>query len=134
MTLHQKSGHRIKTPSSKLAFLVSSCWKKNFIRDNAHNFFILSLVFLKLLIVSVTFFLGHPVYTGALPITVGPESAEYCYRIMPRRGRRGTDNSPGLFQANYVPIKLCFNTLIHRAFNLSHLRIVMYTSHSLVRF
>ena len=62
MTMHQKSGNRIKTPSSKLAFLVSSCWEKNFIRNNAHNFFILSLVFLKLLIVSVAFFLGHPVY------------------------------------------------------------------------
>ena len=61
MTLHQESGHRIKTPSSKLAFLMSSCWEKNFIRDNAHNFFILSLVFLKLLMVSVAFFLGHPV-------------------------------------------------------------------------
>ena len=43
MTLHQKSGHRIKTPSSKLAFLVSSCWEKNFIRDNTHNFFILAV-------------------------------------------------------------------------------------------
>ena len=29
---------------------------------SAHNFFILSLIFLKLLIVSVAFFLGHPVY------------------------------------------------------------------------
>ena len=61
MTLPQKNGHRIKTPSSKLTILVSSCWEKNFIRNNAHNFFILSLVFLKLLIVSVAFFLGHPV-------------------------------------------------------------------------
>ena len=61
MTLHQKSGHGFKTPSSKLAFVVSSCWEKNFIRDNAHKYFILSLVLLKLLIVSVAFFLGHPV-------------------------------------------------------------------------
>ena len=66
MTLHQKSGRRIKTPSSKLAFFVSSCWEKNFICDNAHKFFILSLVFLKLLIVSVAFFLGHPVYPRAV--------------------------------------------------------------------
>ena len=62
MTLPQKNGHRIQTPSSKLTMLVSSCWEKKFIRNNAHNFFILSLVFLKLLIVSVAFFLGHPVY------------------------------------------------------------------------
>ena len=62
MTLPQKNGHRIKTPTSKLMILVSSCWKKNFIRNNAHNFFILSLVFLKLLIVGVAFFLVHPVY------------------------------------------------------------------------
>ena len=41
---------------------MSSCWEKNFIRNNTHNFSILSLVFLKLLIVSVPFFLGHPVY------------------------------------------------------------------------
>ena len=62
MTLPQKNGHRIKTPSSKLTILVSSCWGKNFfIHNNAHNSFILSLVFLKLLIVSVAFFLGHPV-------------------------------------------------------------------------
>ena len=62
MALPQKNGHRIKTPSSKLTILVSSCWEKNFICNNAHNFFIPSLVFLKLLIVSVAFFLGHPVY------------------------------------------------------------------------
>ena len=57
--------NEIKTPLSKLTILVSSCWEKNFIRNNAHNFFILHsayLVFLKLLIVSVAFFLGHPVY------------------------------------------------------------------------
>ena len=70
ITLPQKSGHRIKTSSSKLTILVSSCWEKNFIRNNVHNFFILSLVFLKLLIVSVAFFLGHPVYVywWALPV------------------------------------------------------------------
>ena len=50
MTLPQKNGHRIKTPLSKLTILVSSYWKKNCIRNNAHNFLILSLVFLKLLI------------------------------------------------------------------------------------
>ena len=62
MTLPQKNGHRIQTPSSKLMILVSSCWKKNFIYDNGHSLFILSLVFLKSLIVSVAFFLGHPVF------------------------------------------------------------------------
>ena len=36
MTLHRKSGHIINTPSSKLAFLVSSCWERNIIRNNAH--------------------------------------------------------------------------------------------------
>ena len=61
MTLPQKNGHRIKTPSSKLTIFMSSYWKKNFIRNNANNFFSLSLVFLKLLIVSVAFFLGHTV-------------------------------------------------------------------------
>ena len=62
MTLPQKNGHRIKTPSSELMILVSSCWKKNFIRNNGHSLFILSLVFLKSLIIA--FFLGHPVYFG----------------------------------------------------------------------
>ena len=61
MTLPQKNGHRIKTPSSKLMILVSFCWENNSIRIYAHSFFILSLVFLKLLIVGVAFFLGHPV-------------------------------------------------------------------------
>ena len=62
MTLPQKNGHRIKTPSSKLMILVSSCLKKkNCIQNNAHILFILSLVFLKLLIVGVALFLGHPV-------------------------------------------------------------------------
>ena len=63
MTLPQKSGHRIQTPSSKLMILVSSCWKNNFIRNNGHSLFILSLAVLKSLIVSVAFFLGHPVYS-----------------------------------------------------------------------
>ena len=47
---------------------MSSCCEKNFIRHNAHNFFILFLVFLKLLIVSVAFFAGPPcivVVTGS---------------------------------------------------------------------
>ena len=61
MTLPQKNGHRIKTPLLKLMILVSFYWEKNSLRINAHNFFIFSLVFLKLLIVSVAFFLGHPV-------------------------------------------------------------------------
>ena len=61
MTLPQKNGHRIKTPLLKLVILVSSCWKKNFVRNNAHSFFILFLVFLKSLSVGVAFFLGHPV-------------------------------------------------------------------------
>ena len=45
--------------------LVSSYWKFFLIRNNALNFFIPSLVFLKLLIESVAFFLGHPVYKNA---------------------------------------------------------------------
>ena len=44
MTLPQKNGHRIITPSSKLTILVSSYYKKNFIRNNAHKCFILSPV------------------------------------------------------------------------------------------
>ena len=56
-----KNGHRIQTPSSKLMILVSTCWKKNFIPNNGHSLFILSLVFLNSLIVSVAFCLGHPV-------------------------------------------------------------------------
>ena len=56
ITLPQKHGHRIKTPSSKLMILVSSCWENNSIRNNAHDFFILSLVFLKLLIVGLRSF------------------------------------------------------------------------------
>ena len=61
ITLPQKNGHRIKMPKSKLMSLVSSCWEKNCIRKNAQNFFNLSLLFLKLLIGSVAFVLGHPV-------------------------------------------------------------------------
>ena len=57
----EKRPYRIKTPSSKLMILVSFCSEKNSICINAHNYFILSLVFLKLLIVGVAFFLGHPV-------------------------------------------------------------------------
>ena len=45
----KKNGHRIKTPSSKFTILVSSCWEFFFIRNNAHNFFILSLVFLEII-------------------------------------------------------------------------------------
>ena len=49
ITLPQKNGHRIQTPSSKLMILVSSFWKKNCIRNNGHNLFILSLVFLEII-------------------------------------------------------------------------------------
>ena len=66
MTFPQKNGHRIKTPSSKLVILVSSCWKKFFLRINVHHYFIQSLVFLKLVIVGVAFFLGHPVFCNYL--------------------------------------------------------------------
>ena len=38
ITLPQKNSRRIKTPSSKLMILVSSCWEKNFMHNNAHNF------------------------------------------------------------------------------------------------
>ena len=51
----RKTAIESKRLSSKLTILVSCCC------NNWHNFFILSLVFLKLLIVSVAFFLGHPV-------------------------------------------------------------------------
>ena len=61
MTLPQKNRHRIRTSSSKLMILVSICWENDFIQINAHNFSTLSLAFLKLLIVGVAFFLGHPV-------------------------------------------------------------------------
>ena len=49
--------------------LVSSRWKKNSICNNGHSLFILSLVFLKSLIVSVAFFLGHPVYLNQTVVT-----------------------------------------------------------------
>ena len=68
MTLPQKNGHRIKTLSSKLTILVSSCWETNFICNNAHNYLILLLVSFKLLLKSVAFFLGHPVYFKKLVI------------------------------------------------------------------
>ena len=62
MTLPQKNSNRIKMHSSQLMILVSFCWQKNFILNNAYNCHILSLVYFKLLIVGVAFFLGHPVY------------------------------------------------------------------------
>ena len=70
--LPQKNGRKIKTPSSKFRSLVSYCWEKNSIRNNAHNFFILSLVFLKLLIVGVAFFLGHPVLYSQTCLSIQP--------------------------------------------------------------
>ena len=51
--------------------LVSSCWNKNCIRNNGHTLFILSLVFLKTLILSVAFFLGHPVlFINFMPMCI----------------------------------------------------------------
>ena len=47
----EKNSQRIKTPSSKLMILVSSCLKNNFIRNNGHSLFIQFLIFLKSLIV-----------------------------------------------------------------------------------
>ena len=59
----QQYGHRIKTPPSKLMILVSSCWGENVYAIMHTTFKFLSLVFLKLLIVGVAFFLGHRVYS-----------------------------------------------------------------------
>ena len=56
-----ENGHRIKTAFIKINDLGVILLEKNSMRHNAHNFFVLSLVFLKLLIVGVAFFLGHPV-------------------------------------------------------------------------
>ena len=64
MTLPQKNGSRIKTPSSKLTILVSFCWEKNFIRNNAHNLFILSLVFLKIIDRNCCILSGPPCITS----------------------------------------------------------------------
>ena len=55
-----------KRPQNQNAFIKTNdlgviLLGKEFLRNNAHNFIILSPVFLKLLIVSVAFFLGHPV-------------------------------------------------------------------------
>ena len=61
MTLPQKNGSRIKTPSSKSLIFVSFCWKKNVLLLNALTNLIQSLISLKLVIVGVAFFLGHPV-------------------------------------------------------------------------
>ena len=47
----------------------------DFIHNNAHKFFILSLDFLKLLILSVAFFLGHPVY----PMTRSNNEGYDCF-------------------------------------------------------
>ena len=62
MTLPQKNGSRIKTPSSKSLILVSFCWKKKVLLINALIYLIESLIPLKLVNVGVAFFLGHPVY------------------------------------------------------------------------
>ena len=70
MTLPQKNGSRIKTPSSKLLILVSFCWKKKILRINALTNLIESLISLKLEIIGVAFFLGHPVYHKDLMVTV----------------------------------------------------------------
>ena len=63
MTLPQKNGSRIKTPSSKSLIWVSFCWEKYVLLINALTNSILLLISLKLVILAVAFFLGHPVYT-----------------------------------------------------------------------
>ena len=62
ITLPQKNGPRIKTPSSKSLILVSFCKKENVLLINALTKLIYSMVSLKLVIKIVAFFLGHPVY------------------------------------------------------------------------
>ena len=61
MTLPQKNGSRIKTPSLKSLILVSFCWKKNVVLINALTNLIESLIFLKVVIVGAAFFLCHSV-------------------------------------------------------------------------
>ena len=49
MTLPQKHGNRIKTPSSKLMILVSFCWEKNSYASMHTTFFIFSPRFLEII-------------------------------------------------------------------------------------
>ena len=69
MTLPQKNGSGIKTPLSKSSILVSFCWRKNVLLINALTNQIQSLISLKLVIKSVAFFLGHPVYRVQGPVS-----------------------------------------------------------------
>ena len=64
ITLPQKNGSRIKTPSSKLLILVSFCWQKRIFYALMHSLIWFSpwFLLLKLVIIGVAFFLGHPVY------------------------------------------------------------------------
>ena len=58
----RKMALKFKRPSSKSLILVSFCWKKNvYIHITALTNLISSLISLKLVIVCVAFFLGHPV-------------------------------------------------------------------------
>ena len=98
MTLPQKNGHRIKTPSSELTILVSSCWEKIFIRNNALNFFILSLVFLKLLIVSCCILSGPPCIWIMVIIVIWP-----LFRKMPVNQK--PLNRIGIFWYHFTPRK-----------------------------
>ena len=62
--------NRIKMPWSNLVTLVSFCWEERYALMHT-TFSIVFLVFLKLLIVSVAFFLGHPVmYSRPTPYEV----------------------------------------------------------------
>ena len=55
MTLPQKNGSRIKTPSSKLLILVSFSWKNNFLRISTLTTLIWFLIPFKLVIIGVAF-------------------------------------------------------------------------------
>ena len=57
------SEKRQQNPSPFIKINDNFAGKRICVRNNAHNYFILSLIVLfKLLIVGVAFFLGHPVY------------------------------------------------------------------------
>ena len=62
----QKNGPNFQTPYSKSMIMVSFCWKKTILTDEVKNNFMFLIILKELTIISIPFFLGHPVYTTKL--------------------------------------------------------------------
>ena len=85
----QKNGPNFQTPYSKSMIMVSFCWKKTVLTDEVKNNFMFLIILKELTIISVPFFLGHPVYRALMNMALKVWCAGTIAVILPDFSLRG---------------------------------------------